>query len=119
MVTKDQVIHFCEIHYDTNPEYLWDKFPDFAVFRHKKIEKWYALLMEVPPEIFGLEGDEKIAVLNVKSPPELNGSLRERNDIFEGYHMNKEHWNSILLDRIDTIEDIEQMIETSFDLTKD
>ncbi len=118
MVTRDDIFQFFERHYDTKPNFLWDKFPNYAVFQHKKNEKWYALVMDVLPEKFDLEGNEKIDVLNVKSPSELNGSLREREYIFEGYHMNKEHWNSIVLDRVNELEDIEELIETSFDLTK-
>lgn len=118
-MTKDQVVHFFEMHYDTKPEYLWDKFPNYAVFRHEKNEKWYALMMDVHPEKFGLEGDEKIPVLNLKNIPEFNGGLRERDEIFEAYHMNKEHWNSFLLNRVDKLEDIQEFIETSFDLTKE
>lgn len=118
MVTRDEIFHFFEKHYNANPEYLWEKFPDYAVFRHQKNEKWYALVMDVPAEKFDLEDDEKILVLNLKSPPELNGGLRERDNIFEAYHMNKEHWNSILLNRVDDLEDIEELIEKSFELTK-
>lgn len=43
----------------------------------------------------------------------------ERDEIFEAYHMNKEHWNSFLLNRVDKLEDIQEFIETSFDLTKE
>lgn len=42
-----------------------------------------------------------------------------REDTFEAYHMNKEHWNSILLDRVNELKDVEELIETSFDLTKE
>lgn len=70
------------------------------------------------PEKLGLEGDELIDVLNVKSPPELNGGLREREDLFSGYYMNREHWNTIVLDRVDDMKDIEGLIEKSFELTK-
>ncbi len=117
MVTRDEVFQFFERHYDTKPEYLWDKFPNYAVFRHMKNEKWYALLMDVLPEKFGLKGHEKIDVLNVKSPSELNGSLREREYIYEAYHMNKEYWNSIILSQVNDMSEIEHLIEKSFELT--
>lgn len=79
-MTTDQVVHFFEMHYDTKPEYLWDKFPNYAVFRHEKNEKWYALVMDVPAEKFDLKDDEKTLVLNLKTPPEFNGGLRTRRD---------------------------------------
>ena len=41
-------------------------------------------------------------------------------DIFEsvipGYHMNKEHWNTVILDGKVPGEEIEKMIETSYSL---
>ena len=41
-------------------------------------------------------------------------------DIFEsvipGYHMNKEHWNTVILDGKVPREEIEKMIETSYSL---
>ena len=55
--------------------------------------------MNVPPEKFDLEGEEELDVLNVKSPPEINGGLQKREDIFEEHHMDKEHWISIVLNR--------------------
>lgn len=118
MVTRDELFQYVEEKYETEPEYVWEKFPDYAVLRHKNEGKWYGLVMNVPPEKFNLEGDEELDVLNVKSPPEINGSLQERKDIFEAYHMDKEHWISILLERVDQIEDLEGLIQKSFELTK-
>lgn len=119
LVTRDELSQYLETNYETKAEYLWDKFPDYAVFRHKNEGKWFGLVMDVLPEKFDLEGDEELDVLNVKSPPEINGSLQKREDIFEAYHMDKEHWISIVLNRVDNIEDIEGFIEKSFELTKE
>jgi len=55
--------------------------------------------MNVTPDKVGLEEDseEKIDVLNLKSPPDLNDSLTDEEHIIPGYHMDKEHWISIIL----------------------
>lgn len=118
MVSRDEVFEYVKENYQTEPEYLWEKFPDYAVFRHQNEGKWYGLVMNVPPEKFNLEGTEELDVLNVKSPPEINGNLQKREDIFVGYHMNKEHWISIILNRVDEIDDLEGLLEKSFELTK-
>ena len=120
MLTREDVLQYIKKTYDTEPHYLWKKFPDYAVFKHTSDEKkWYGIVMNVLPEKLGLEGEEEMDVLELKSPPELNGSLKERNDITEAYHLNKEHWISIILSQVNEITDIEQLIKTSFDLTKD
>lgn len=118
MVTRDAVFQYVEKKYGIKPQHLWEKFPDYAVLRHKNAGKWYGLVMNVPPKKFNLEGTEELDVLNVKSPPEINGSLQKREDIFEGYHMDKEHWISIILSRVDDIEKLEGFLEKSFELTK-
>ncbi|MEQ8199656.1 MAG: MmcQ/YjbR family DNA-binding protein [Clostridiaceae bacterium] len=38
--------------------------------------------------------------------------------VVPGYHMNKEHWNSIILDGSVQETDIKRMIEVSYELTK-
>ena len=53
--------------------------------------------------------------INLKCRPEEAMIMR---DIFEsvipGYHMNKEHWNTVILDGTVPREEIEKMIETSY-----
>lgn len=39
-------------------------------------------------------------------------------DVKPGYHMNKSHWNTIILDRNMQEDDIFQMVHRSFELTK-
>lgn len=46
------------------------------------------------------------------------GSLRKRQGIPPGYHMNKEHWITLVLNRFDPTEKIYRLIEISFHLTK-
>lgn len=38
--------------------------------------------------------------------------------VVPGYHLNKEHWNSVILDESVKREDIEAMIQESYELTK-
>ncbi|MEK3889429.1 MmcQ/YjbR family DNA-binding protein [Bacillus sp. FSL K6-3431] len=118
MLTREDIFKHVEEKYGTLPDYQWGKFPNYAVLRHASSGKWYGLVMNVSPEKLGLDGKEEIDILNLKSPPELNGSLINRRDILPAYHMNKEHWISIILERADSKRDIDDLIKTSFDLTK-
>jgi len=118
MLTREDIFKHVKENYGTTPDYMWKKFPNYAALRHELNRKWYGLVMDVLPEKLGLEGKEEIDVLNLKSPPELNGSLVKRKDIVPAYHMNKEHWISVILERANLKDDIDQLIETSFDLTK-
>ena len=83
--------------YGTIPEYLWSKLPDSAVLRHKN-GKWYAVIMTVEKSKLGLEGRELVDIIDVKCDPDMTNMIIQTYGFLPGYHMNKQHWITILLD---------------------
>jgi predicted DNA-binding protein (MmcQ/YjbR family) len=79
--------------------------PDNIVF---KVEgKMFALaaLDEVPPAV------------NLKCDPDLALELRDRYEqVTPGYHMNKKHWNTVVLDGVIPQAEIKKMIDHSYEL---
>ncbi|MCY8979754.1 MmcQ/YjbR family DNA-binding protein [Bacillus halotolerans] len=118
MLTREDIFKHVKEKYGTSPDYPWSKFPRYASLRHESNGKWYGLIMNVLPAKLGLDGNDQIDVLNLKCPPEISDILRNGKDILPGYHMDKEHWISLVLERIDSEEDIYNLIEQSFHLTK-
>lgn len=58
--------------------------------------------------------------LNVKVDPQWRDFWRSAYDsVIAGYHQNKEHWNTIILDGTIPDEDIRRMIAESYDLVTD
>lgn len=114
---REEVFKYVNREYGTIPEYLWKKSPSYAVLRHTN-NKWYGIIMNVPKEKIGLEGIEEIDIINVKCPPDMIGILRSGKGFFPAYHMNKEHWISILLDGSVEKESVKQLIDLSYELTK-
>ena len=58
--------------------------------------------------------------LNVKADPEWRGFWRSAYaSVIPGWHQNKEHWNTIILDGSIPRKDIERMIAESYDLVTD
>ena len=58
--------------------------------------------------------------LNVKTDPAWRDFWRETfPSVIPGYHQNKEHWNTIILDGTIPDEDIRRMIAESYDLVTD
>ena len=103
--------------YAIAPDYPWAKYPDYAVFRHAGNRKWFALAMNVPAHLLGFaEDDALLDIVNVKTRPETAGSLRTINGILPAYHMNKEHWVSIVIDRVPN-DLLWQLLDDSFALT--
>lgn len=103
--------------YGALPEYLWQRYPQDAVFRHQENRKWFALLMQVNKEKLGLEEDGKIDVLTIKTDPMMAGSLCLEEGIFPGYHMNKGNWITILLEGTVPEQEIKALLEMSFQKT--
>ncbi|AXF56433.1 MmcQ/YjbR family DNA-binding protein [Salicibibacter kimchii] len=118
MLTRGDIFKHVKETYGTLPDYPFKQFPNYAALRHASNGKWYGLVMNVLPGKIGLDGNEKIDILNLKCPPELTGGLRNGRDILPGYHMDKEHWISLVLERIDQEGEIYNLIEQSFNLTK-
>ena len=58
--------------------------------------------------------------INVKVNPEWRDFWREAFDaVIPGYHQNKEHWNTVIIDGSVPDEDVKRMIAEIYDLVKD
>jgi predicted DNA-binding protein (MmcQ/YjbR family) len=78
-----------------------------------------SLVFKVKDKMFLLLAlDETPGRFNLKSDPELSVALREEypETVLPGYHMNKKHWNTIVLDGRLPDRQIKQLIESSYNL---
>ena len=87
-------------------------FPDdfeSVTMKQCKNKKWFALIMNVNNKLY----------LNVKTDPNYSDILRNTYDyIIPAYHMNKEHWNTIIVDEKVDENLVKELIEQSYQLTK-
>ena len=118
MIYREEILSYVKKKFNTEPDYPWAKYPNYTVLRHKKNGKWYGLIMNVPRIKLGLTGKGSVEILNLKCDPELNSLLRSQEGVLPAYHMNKEHWITIVLNRYFPKEDIYNLINLSYDLTK-
>ena len=103
------VISYINEKYGDDIEYLWANFPKNGIFRHQDNRKWYALLMSVGKDKFGIDSLDEVDVINLKYPNV--SKVVDSVSIFPGYHMNKNHWISVLLDDSLDIKDIYKLID--------
>ena len=96
-VDRKEIFEYVKKQYGTIPEYLWSSSPDSAVLRHQN-GKWYAVIMNVEKSKLGLNGDGTVEIIDVKCDPEMTGMIIQTYGFLPGYHMNKQHWITILLD---------------------
>jgi predicted DNA-binding protein (MmcQ/YjbR family) len=76
-----------------------------AVYKVK--DKMFALIQE---------GKEPVRI-SLKCDPQLSKLLREKYEtVLEGYHLNKKHWNTVILTGQLPWEEVQALIRHSYDL---
>jgi predicted DNA-binding protein (MmcQ/YjbR family) len=75
------------------------------------------LVYKVAGKMFALTDINTFESINLKCDPDLAVELRERYPaVLPGYHMNKKHWNTVLMDGSINNQLIRDWISQSYDL---
>lgn len=107
MKTREEVIRHCMTYRNVYEDYPFSDM-NWTCIRHQENRKVFAW-------IFMRQGNIWI---NVKGERGWLDFFREKYEsVVPGYHLSKEHWNSIILDGTVSLEDIEAMINESYELT--
>mgnify|MGYP003596236318 CR=1 FL=1 len=108
MLTRDDIASVCLAFPDSYEDHPFSD-TNWQVIRHSSNNKVFAWIFDRHGRVW----------VNFKGSPADNLLWRAQYEcIIPAYHLNKEHWNSLILD--DSIRDdiIKNMIHGSFDLTK-
>ncbi len=116
-MNRDDLEQFINENYNAESDYPWLKYPNYEVFRHSNNRKWFALIMDIPKNKLGLPGTDIIDVVNFKCDPLLIGSLLKEAGFFPAYHMNKENWITVALDKSVNDDTIKMLLDMSYDAT--
>ena len=107
LTEKKQVIDYCLKFKNVYEDYPFHD-PNWCVIRHDENDKVFAWIFEKDGYVW----------VNVKCDIEWISFWRNAFDsVIPAYHLNKEHWNSFILDGTIPIEDIRIMIGNSYDMT--
>ena len=75
------------------------------------------LVYKVCGKIFTITDLDLFTSINLKCNPEVAMELRDQFDAVQpGYHMNKKHWNTVLMDNTVSDKLLYQWIDHSYDL---
>ena len=108
MKTRQEAIDFCLSLKGTYEDYPFQDF-NWTIMRHNDNKKMFAAIYERQNNIW----------INVKCDPNLAYMWRNTFEaVIPAYHMNKLHWNSIILDGTIPVDEIKNMIYDSYELTK-
>ena len=110
LITRKELIDFCLTFPDVYEDYPFDDFTEpgkWAVMRHRTNKKSFAY-------IFGQNG--RLCVNLKCDPMEADFLRRLFKDVTPGYHMNKTHWNTVMLGG-DVADDVlRRLIKKSYEL---
>lgn len=108
------LLAYAQSAFATPPEYLWEKFPDNAVLRRADSKKWYAAILTTDGAKFFKEG--RVEVVDLRASPTQIAALTKGERYFDGYHMNKKHWYTIVLDGSVCDEELFERLAVSYAL---
>ncbi len=112
-----EIIKYVKEKYNGELEYLWKKFPENAIWRNKRNNKWYGLLLVISERKLGLESDKIIEIIDLRYSKDNIKEIIDNNKIFPGYHMNKESWITIRLNGDMNTKKILELIDNSYKLS--
>ena len=106
MTTRKEAIEFCLTYPLSYEDYPFDDL-NWTVMRRADTEKGFCWIFEKDGKIW----------MNLKAEPEWGRFWRESfPSVLPAYHMNKEHWISVILDDTVPPEELERFISDSYAL---
>ena len=115
---RDKLNGYIQDQYGVTPEFPWPKYNSHAVYRHNGNKKWFALIMDVGRDKLGLPGSSHISVINLKIDDIiLHDMIIKETGIMPAYHMNKQHWITVLLDGTVPEDKVKDLLAISYNAT--
>ena len=111
-----RIIEYVRAVYGDELEFLWAKTPDNAIWRRKDNEKWYGVILTIPKNRLGFASDERIEIIDLRIQPERMEELLAQEHYYPGWHMNKKHWFTVILDDGVTDQELCRRIDESYAL---
>lgn len=113
-VQANELCAYIKNSYGDEPEFLWKKTPENAVFRRRDNARWYAVVLTVAKCKLGFEEEGETEIIDLKASPTEISALIDGKRYFSGYHMNKKHWYTICLDGTVADEELFRRIDESY-----
>ncbi len=112
---KKKYLDFLRTRFNVSGDTPWADEGDTesTVFRCPN-NKWFALLMNIKFKSLGIESEEPVWAVNLKTVDAV--SVADRKSIFPAYHMNKKYWITVLLTSVTDFNQLCELTEKSYEL---
>ena len=102
--------------WDEELEFPWEDSPEYAVLHRTDTGKWYAVMMQLPKQKFGLAADSISEFILLRIPNGKRDATLADRRFLPAFHMNKRTWFAIQLDGGVETAEILRLTECSRDL---
>ena len=113
---RNDLIKYLQQEYICDIDYPWEKYPDYVVIRRRDNQKWLAGIFTITGYKVGLDTNEPIDMVNLKCEPDLIPILIRESEIYPAYHMNKQHWISVDIERYKDAEKFKMLVDMRYRL---
>ena len=103
--------------YGNNPDFMWEKFADFGVFKNPDNNKWYAIIMNINYSKLGENSKKDVEIINLKLDKDKIQLLLKEKGFYPAWHMNKKSWITITLNETLPDKKIMDLIKESHSYT--
>ncbi len=111
------LIEYVSQQYGRDIEYLWARAPSDGVWRRGDNGKWFGGMFHVRKnKIIPGSDDSVIEILDIRCAPDMIDFVVDKKMIFPGWHMNKRHWITIILDGRMDVRQIQKLLDASYEL---
>jgi len=112
-----EVIKYVKEKYNDELEFLWKKFDNNAIWRNNTNQKWYGVMLTISESKLGIESEKNIEIIDLRFQKDKIAEIIDKNEIFPGWHMNKDSWITLKLDGSVDIHKIFELIDNSYELS--
>ena len=112
-----QIINYIKNKYQDDLEFLWKSSPKSAIWRNKKNNKWYGIVMTIKANKLGIDLDKDVEIIDLRYQKDKIVDIIDSKKIFGGFHMNKKSWITIILDGSITSLELFKLIDNSYNIS--
>ena len=111
---RNCILRFIKETYHAEPVFLWSSLQECAALRVPGKKPWFAVVDRIPKDKIGIEEGGLAEVINLKDEPKAVTARINEKKACPAYHMNKQHWYTVLLDESLADDEIINLVKTSF-----
>lgn len=94
---SNRIARLIQEKYADEPLFLWEKYPNYGVFKNPDTNKWYAAILNIDYSKIDKAKAGEIEIIDIKADKKDVQELLQQDGFYPAYHMNKKSWLTVIL----------------------